>query len=50
MFFREVDFDESSNIDEYEFICAVHSLCSCTIEELGAIFFRILTQGKKKLD
>lgn len=50
MFFREVDFDEDSSIDEYEFICAVHSLCSCSIEELGAIFFRMLTQGGKRLD
>ena len=48
-FFSEVDFDEDSNIDEYEFICAVHSLCSSTIEELGGIFFRILTRGKKSL-
>ena len=31
-FFMEVDFDEDSEVDEYEFICAAHSLCSCTIE------------------
>lgn len=46
----EADFNEDSNIDEYEFICMVHSLCSVTIEELGAIFFRILTKSKNDLN
>lgn len=49
-YFSEVDFDENSEIDEYEFICSVHSLCSMTIEELGHIFYKILTRGKSELN
>lgn len=48
-FLAEVDFDEDTNIDEYEFICMVHSLCSLTIEELGLMFYRLLTKSKNDL-
>lgn len=30
-FFDFVDFDESNGIDEYEFICAVHTFCNMTV-------------------
>lgn len=49
-FLSEADFDQDSNMDQYQFICMVHSLCSQTIEELGATFFRILTKGKVDLN
>ena len=49
-FLNEADFDEDSNMDEYEFICMVHTLCSQSIEELGSMFFRILTKGKSDLN
>jgi hypothetical protein len=39
-----VDFDESGELDEYEFICAVHSFCNMTIEELGSLLFGMCEQ------
>ncbi len=51
-FFSIMDFDEEGSIDEYEFICAVHSLCNMTVSELGAYLFEIVTKnnGAEKLD
>jgi hypothetical protein len=49
-FLSEADFEEDANMDEYEFVCMVHSLCSRTIEELGSMFFKILTKNKTDLN
>lgn len=38
-FFLFADFDESNAIEEYEFICAVHTFCNLTVSELGEKFF-----------
>ncbi len=44
-FFEVMNFDEEGGIDEYEFICAVHSLCNMTVSELGAYLFEIVTKN-----
>ena len=44
-FFDAVNFDENSGVDEYEFICAVHSFCNMTISELGAILYDMITKN-----
>ena len=44
-FFSIMNFDEEGGIDEYEFICAVHSLCNMTVSELGAYLFEIVTKN-----
>jgi len=43
-FFTEIDFTEDKNVDEYEFVCAVHSLCSSTVQELGNLLFMMCTR------
>ena len=47
-FYNFVDFDESSEIDEYEFICAVHTFCNMTVKELGGLFYDMCMNGGKK--
>lgn len=50
-FFELMNFDEQGGIDEYEFICAVHSFCNMTVSELGETLFSMVTSkiGKKSL-
>lgn len=47
-FFSMMNFDEEGGIDEYEFVCAVHSLCNMTVSELGANLFEIVTNNGAK--
>ena len=47
-FYKFVDFDESNDIDEYEFICAVHTFCNMTVTELGGLFYDICITGSNK--
>ena len=50
-FFELMNFDEQGGIDEYEFICAVHSFCNMTVSELGETLFNMVTSkmGKESL-
>ena len=34
-FFDQMDFTEDKKIEEYEFVCMAHCLCSMTVEEIG---------------